>query len=117
MITPGDQVVVAVSGGPDSVCLLDILNQLSVELEMKLFIAHYNHGLRKMEDESETQLVRDLAGSMDITLFTEKSIFLSKALASLEERARNERVESDYKSRACIGCDIKGFTEDRQRNR
>jgi tRNA(Ile)-lysidine synthase len=91
MITPGDQVVVAVSGGPDSVCLLDILNQLSVELEMKLFIAHYNHGLREMEDESETQLVRDLAGSMDIPLFTEKAIFLSKAIASLEERARNER--------------------------
>ena len=55
MTMPGDRVIVAVSGGPDSVCLLDVLNRLSQELEINLVVAHYDHGLRKNEDEPLAQ--------------------------------------------------------------
>jgi len=46
LINKGDTVIVAVSGGPDSVCLLDILCRLKDEFELKLIVAHLNHGLR-----------------------------------------------------------------------
>jgi tRNA(Ile)-lysidine synthase len=94
MIDPGDLVLVAVSGGPDSVCLLDILHELKDEWGLKLVVAHYNHGLRQAEDESETQFVHRLAASMNLPFKTEKaSIFVEGSTASLEERARNSRYE------------------------
>ena len=91
MTMPGDRVIVAVSGGPDSVCLLDVLNRLSQELEINLVVAHYDHGLRKNEDEFETQLVRDIAASMGIPFEVEKAPAMLKDSPSLEERARDAR--------------------------
>jgi len=93
MTDPGDLLVVAVSGGPDSVCLLDILNQLSDDLEVRLVVAHFNHGLRQAEDEHETRLVRKLAESMDLPFETEKTSLLGEGSASMEERARDARYE------------------------
>ena len=43
MIKPGQKVLVAVSGGADSVCLLHILNKIKDELQISLHIAHLNH--------------------------------------------------------------------------
>jgi len=93
MTDPGDLLVVAVSGGPDSVCLLDILKQLSEELEISLVVAHFNHGLRQAEDESETRLVRELTESMDLPFETEKTSLLEEGSASMEERARDARYK------------------------
>ena len=50
MTEPGDSVLVAVSGGPDSTCLLDVLVRLAATLDIKLEVAHVDHGL---SDESE----------------------------------------------------------------
>ena len=52
MIRSGDRIVVAVSGGPDSVCLLDLLNELRDDLGIELVVAHYDHGLRPGENEN-----------------------------------------------------------------
>ncbi|RKX58661.1 MAG: hypothetical protein DRP28_04500, partial [Thermodesulfobacteriota bacterium] len=46
---PGARVVVAVSGGPDSVCLLHILYLLSSRWRLGLEVAHFEHGLRGRE--------------------------------------------------------------------
>ncbi|MBK5226887.1 MAG: tRNA lysidine(34) synthetase TilS [Actinobacteria bacterium] len=51
MLEKGDVVVVAVSGGPDSVCLLDVLQRISSRLELTIHVAHVDHGL---SDDSET---------------------------------------------------------------
>jgi tRNA(Ile)-lysidine synthase len=92
MIQPGDLVVVAVSGGPDSVCLLHILHTLKEELGMGLLAAHYDHGLRPGEDASETRFVASLAESMSLPFETEKTgSLLRRKTASLEEAARNAR--------------------------
>lgn len=92
MIDPGDLLIVAVSGGADSVCLLDILHELKDEFRIKLMVAHYDHGLRQSEDESETQFVDRLAASMVLPFETEKgSLLKAGSTASIEEKAREAR--------------------------
>ena len=91
MVDPGDTVIVAVSGGPDSICLLDVLDALSRELEIGLVVAHYNHGLREEEDEAETRLVQDIAESMKLPFETGKADHLRHQDSSVEERARDAR--------------------------
>jgi tRNA(Ile)-lysidine synthase len=91
MIDSGDLLIVAVSGGPDSVCLLDILNEFMDELGIDLVVAHYDHGLRPAEDETETKFVRSLAKSMSLPFETEKTSFLGKNDVSPEEAARTAR--------------------------
>ncbi|MBW2332168.1 MAG: tRNA lysidine(34) synthetase TilS [Deltaproteobacteria bacterium] len=58
MINRGDSVIVAVSGGADSVCLLKILYELRKRLNISLTVAHFDHGLRPKEDEKETEEMR-----------------------------------------------------------
>ncbi len=60
LIQPGT-LVVAVSGGQDSVCMLDILRRLRTELEIDLHVAHLNHMFRGAEAEAEAGYVRELA--------------------------------------------------------
>jgi tRNA(Ile)-lysidine synthase len=92
MIESGDAVIVAVSGGPDSVCLLDILSQLRPELRIELVVAHFDHWLRPAEDDMETHFVRDLAARMRLPFEVEKSLHLGEcSAASLEEKARDAR--------------------------
>src|SRR4030042_1434879 len=91
MVDPGDRVIAAVSGGPDSVCLLDALHQLSRDLEISLVVAHYNHGLRDNEDEAETRLVHDMAVSLNLPFETGKADHLRGQESSVEEKARDAR--------------------------
>ena len=50
------KLAVAVSGGPDSVCLLHILVQLQNELDIKLHVAHLDHQLRGAESEADAAM-------------------------------------------------------------
>jgi tRNA(Ile)-lysidine synthase len=61
LFTPGDRVLVAVSGGPDSVALLHLLRRLSPELGLDLGVAHYDHGLRGEDSRGDAGFVADLA--------------------------------------------------------
>ena len=90
LVAPGERVVVAVSGGPDSVCLLDILYSLRQELGMELAVAHFDHGLRPGEDQEETRFVASLAAARKLPFETEKA-HIDVAGGSLEERARKAR--------------------------
>ena len=60
-LTPGDRVLVAVSGGPDSVALLHLLVRLGPELGLNLGVAHYDHGLRGEDSRADAVFVADLA--------------------------------------------------------
>ena len=51
MLAGGETVVVAVSGGPDSACLLDVLARLSDRLGLTLHVAHVDHGLNDSSEE------------------------------------------------------------------
>jgi len=94
MIRTGDKVVVAVSGGPDSVCLIHILNELKGEFQIELAVAHFDHGLRPEQDKSETLFVKALAEKLGLPFDTSKAgDALSNKDNSLEERARDERYK------------------------
>ena len=92
MISEGDSVIAAVSGGPDSVCLLHVLHALKDEFHIQLVVAHFDHGLRPAEDEHETIFVRGLAESFKLPFETAKGHLLAKrSSGSREEAARNAR--------------------------
>ncbi|MCM2356667.1 MAG: tRNA lysidine(34) synthetase TilS [Geobacteraceae bacterium] len=60
LFSVGDRVIVAVSGGADSVALLDILASLQ-PLRLNLIVAHLNHSLRGAESDGDEAFVRELA--------------------------------------------------------
>lgn len=51
MVSPGDTIVAALSGGPDSTCLLDVLDRLTPSFELNLEVAHVDHGLADDSDD------------------------------------------------------------------
>lgn len=58
MVSAGDTVVVAVSGGADSMCLLHFFNKYSIKLKLNIICAHVNHGIRGKEAERDEEFVR-----------------------------------------------------------
>lgn len=80
-----DILVVAVSGGPDSMVLLDLLRKLNY----RLIVAHVNHGLRR-EAEREEKLVQTYCAKHNLE-FTVRQVDLSRQKTAIEERARELR--------------------------
>jgi len=86
--------LVAVSGGPDSVCLLHILVKLQEELGIRLHVAHLNHQLRGAEAEADAQYVSALASRLGIPATIEQRDvkgYKAQQHISLEEAAREVR--------------------------
>ncbi len=69
MISSGDKVIVAVSGGADSVCMLHILNTLKAALNFDIACAHINHGLRGDAADSDERYVKELCKRLGISFF------------------------------------------------
>lgn len=68
LISPGERVVCAVSGGADSVAMLFALYLLKEKLDIQLEAAHFNHHLRGEESQRDEDFVRDLCARYDIPL-------------------------------------------------
>lgn len=66
MVDPGDRVVVGLSGGADSVCLLTVLNELKGELNIELFAVHVHHGLRGAEADRDSEFARELSERLEV---------------------------------------------------
>ena len=77
-IKSGDTIVVGVSGGPDSICLLNVLKNLQNELKINIVVAHISHMIRK-EADSETVFVQDFCEQRDIKCFVKKADVLQIA--------------------------------------
>ena len=57
LIQKGDKLVLGVSGGPDSISMLHILNKIKEEFNLEIYVAHINHMIREeaVEDEKYVQ--------------------------------------------------------------
>ncbi len=72
LIRKGDTIIVALSGGPDSVCLAHILWRLQKKLGIELVLAHLNHNLRGKESDADSRFVQKLALKLNLTLGSKK---------------------------------------------
>ena len=90
MVSPGDAVTCAVSGGADSVALLFGLYLLKDTLGITLSAAHFNHGLRGEESDRDEAFVRALCDRLDIPLHCGREQVKAGA-NGLEASARDAR--------------------------
>lgn len=97
MVAPKDKVLVALSGGPDSICLLHILYMLKDELNIKLGAIHINHMLRGDEALQDEKYVSDICSKLGIDCYI-KRIDISRVSnennVSLEMAGREERYKA-----------------------
>ena len=90
MINNGDGVVVGVSGGPDSISLLYVLNNLQKKLNIKIYVAHINHMIREEADE-ESEYVRNNCKKLNIEFYMEK--------LNVQEEARKLKIGTEEAGR------------------
>lgn len=105
LFTPGDTVIVAVSGGADSVALLDILISLT-DLRLSLVVAHLNHSLRGAESDEDERFVAAFAASRGLPFVSERADVRALSLherLSLEDAGRRARYEFFDRVAACYG--------------
>lgn len=99
LIENGDKIILAVSGGPDSISMLDILNNIkndkNIDINFEIIVAHVNHMIRKEASEDE-EYVRKFCEKREIEFYS-KSIDVQKMANNnkigTEEAGRKARYE------------------------
>ena len=95
MINKNDKIVIGVSGGPDSMTLLNVLNNLKEKLGIEIYVAHINHMIRKEADE-ETEYVKEFCEKIGVDFYFKRIDVESEAKRlkiGTEEAGRNIRYE------------------------
>ncbi|PKL86055.1 MAG: tRNA lysidine(34) synthetase TilS [Ignavibacteriae bacterium HGW-Ignavibacteriae-1] len=93
-IEKGFRIVLAVSGGVDSVVMLDCMALVADKLGLQIYIAHFNHMLREKESDLDAELVKNLAEQYNIQFLNSSGnvkAFSQKNNISIEHAARNLR--------------------------
>jgi len=113
VLRPGEAVLVACSGGPDSVALLDALVRLAPPRQLSLAVAHVDHGLRP-GSAAEAEIPSSLAAAAGIPFF---ALTVSvTGPGSPQERARRARHAALAACASRAGADViaLGHTADDQ---
>ncbi|MCL2508649.1 MAG: tRNA lysidine(34) synthetase TilS [Oscillospiraceae bacterium] len=96
MLTPGDHVIAALSGGADSMTMLSLLCLLKDELGVTLEAAHVNHGLRGAESDGDEMFARKVCESLGVKMSVLRADIRAEAAKTgegLEECGRRIRYE------------------------
>lgn len=96
LVKPGAALVVGVSGGPDSLCLLHLLGRLAAEWRWRLHVAHLNHGLRGADSDGDAEFVAGFTATLGLPCTIGKAdgaALRSAPGLSLEEAARQARYQ------------------------
>src|ERR1700682_11543 len=116
---PGTRVVVAVSGGSDSVALAHLLREVAAAGELQVAgVAHFNHQLRETADRDE-RFVREVADALGWPAFVDREDVGARARRerrSIEDAARTSRHEFFERAREHFHADVValGHTRDDQ---
>ena len=119
LVRAKETVVVGVSGGADSVCLLHILVSLRERLDITVHVAHLNHLLRGAESEGDARYVSRLAKKLGVAATIESrdvKTYQAEHRLSLEDAARQVRYRFFAEAAERIGADrvAVGHTSDDQ---
>ncbi len=93
MLAPGERLVVGVSGGPDSLCLLHVLLQLAPDHDLHLHVAHLDHRLRGSESAADAEFVARIAGEWGLPATIEA--------CDVRAHARRHRLAIEEAARQC----------------
>jgi tRNA(Ile)-lysidine synthase len=96
LLQPEEPVLIAVSGGLDSMVLLQLLRQLAPKHKWTLWVAHFNHLLRGRSSNLDAQFVKDTCRKLELPFLTEKAdvkSFATQSKLSIEMAARKLRHE------------------------
>ena len=95
LIETKDKIVLGVSGGPDSISMLNILNEIKNELNFEIYVAHMNHMIRK-EAEDDENYVQEYCTKNNIQFFVKRVDVVQIANTNkigTEEAGRKVRYE------------------------
>ena len=87
------RIVVGVSGGPDSACLLDVLNKLKNKYELDILVVHVNYGLRGKEADEDEKFTQDLVEKRGLKIEKLKLDSLKIDNSNLESELRMIRFD------------------------
>ena len=108
MLDPGDRVIVAVSGGADSVCLLHVLDKLKEELRLELFAVHVHHGLRGEEADRDARWTEEFCKKLGVpctVVRCDAGLYASEHGLSVEEAGRALRYGAFEREAKLRGAD------------
>lgn len=86
LLNRGAKIILAVSGGPDSVCLLDVFRRLQKKYSWELIVVHINYGLRGKDSDADEKLVRALAEKYDFKIFVK----------NIKTTLRGKKISENY---------------------
>ena len=108
LINKNERVLVGLSGGADSVALLNVLLKIAPERGFELCAAHLNHGIRGAEAYHDQRFVEELCGRLGVPLVCEGLDIPGIARAegkTLEQAAREKRYEFFHRAAKELGAD------------
>ena len=101
MLKGGETVLVGLSGGPDSVCLLTVLHRIKDDFHLTIRAVYVDHNLRPGETPAEIAFCRDICGKMNVD-FRVKSVdvkgYVKTYKLNKQEAARELRYKAFYEA-------------------
>ncbi|MDD3776623.1 MAG: tRNA lysidine(34) synthetase TilS [Actinomycetota bacterium] len=107
MLKPNDKVLVSVSGGPDSVCLLQVLSQLAPRYQLSIHVFHLDHVTRRGQSRVDARFVKDLCADMGLNMVlrtVDAARVAQEKQLSFQEAARKVRLSLLTEAAAELGC-------------
>jgi len=96
LISPTDHIIVALSGGRDSISLLHLLNSLKEKLKITLSAIHINHGVRGLESDEDEKFVKTICKEIGIECsFYSLNGFNKNTSENKLRKARYEKFETE----------------------
>jgi tRNA(Ile)-lysidine synthetase-like protein len=92
-VNVGDSVLVCVSGGMDSLVLLDLMRSARRSLDLNLGVIHVDHGLRKGESAQDARFVQERCRKLSVR-FHLVELNMTPGMANVEEEARTRRYDA-----------------------